>query len=83
MLSNMELESSEVLNEILKDMRPNAAPQQPPPRTHIRGSSRCECGLCKACKDAERWERIFNEKFADPTYYEPRQGKCGSTLGRR
>ena len=30
---------------------------------------RCRCGVCKGCLDNARWERIFAEKFADPTYY--------------
>ena len=30
---------------------------------------RCKCGQCPQCVDNSRWERIFAEKFADPTYY--------------
>ena len=30
---------------------------------------RCRCGVCAGCKDNASWERIFAEKFADPTYY--------------
>jgi len=29
----------------------------------------CRCGRCKACLDNARWDRVFNEKFADDTYY--------------
>lgn len=29
----------------------------------------CQCGQCKWCLDNTRWNRIFDEKFADPTYY--------------
>lgn len=29
----------------------------------------CKCGECKWCLDNVRWDRIFNEKFADPAYY--------------
>ena len=29
----------------------------------------CKCGKCSTCLDNARWERIFREKFADPTYY--------------
>jgi hypothetical protein len=32
-------------------------------------SRRCTCGVCAQCLDNERWERIFQEKFADPHYY--------------
>ena len=30
---------------------------------------RCKCGICARCRDDQRWERIFQEKFADPDYY--------------
>jgi len=30
---------------------------------------RCDCGACARCLDNAKWERIFNEKFADPCYY--------------
>ncbi|HLY18407.1 MAG TPA: hypothetical protein VKR61_14340 [Bryobacteraceae bacterium] len=29
----------------------------------------CRCGICSRCVDNARWDRIFNEKFADPSYY--------------
>lgn len=29
----------------------------------------CECGQCGWCRDNLRWDRIYNEKFADPAYY--------------
>jgi hypothetical protein len=29
----------------------------------------CRCGHCRQCLDNARWDRIFVEKFADPTYY--------------
>jgi hypothetical protein len=29
----------------------------------------CRCKQCPACLDDARWERIFQEKFADPSYY--------------
>ena len=38
---------------------------QPP----IYKTRRCRCGVCKGCLDNARWERIFAETFADPTYY--------------
>jgi hypothetical protein len=37
------------------------------PRRHQRII--CRCGHCQCCVDNARWERIFAEKFADPTYY--------------
>lgn len=30
---------------------------------------RCNCGTCSFCIDNLRWDRIFDLKFADPTYY--------------
>ncbi|HUA59596.1 MAG TPA: hypothetical protein VML19_12625 [Verrucomicrobiae bacterium] len=29
----------------------------------------CSCGACHSCAENQRWNRIFEEKFADPTYY--------------
>ena len=29
----------------------------------------CRCQHCPTCIENARWERIFLEKFADPTYY--------------
>jgi hypothetical protein len=53
-------------------------PTQPRP---IRGKPRCKCGLCLKCVEEARWERIFQEKFADPDYYKPREPRQGSSLG--
>jgi len=41
---------------------------------------RCGCGRCATCLDNARWERIFLEKFADPTYYQPRPIRQTSPL---
>ena len=30
---------------------------------------RCKCGQCRQCLEDARWERIFAEKFEDPSYY--------------
>lgn len=40
----------------------------------------CRCGECKQCLDNARWTRIFNEKFADPTYYNGIVVRHNSTL---
>ena len=37
-----------------------------------RGFRRCTCRKCSSCLDEARWERIFQEKFADPMYYSKR-----------
>ena len=44
-----------------------------------RGFRRCTCKKCSACLDEARWERIFQEKFADPMYYSKRMRR-DSTL---
>jgi hypothetical protein len=34
-----------------------------------RASGRCHCGECRNCQENARWERIFQEKFANSDYY--------------
>jgi hypothetical protein len=29
----------------------------------------CRTGVCPSCIENARWERVFQEKFADPYYY--------------
>jgi hypothetical protein len=45
-----------------------------------KSRNRCRCGSCRSCQENARWERIYNEKFADPTYYAQRVPSLGSTL---
>ena len=40
----------------------------------------CRCQNCATCIDEARWERIFREKFADPTYYGRQSGRTSSPL---
>jgi hypothetical protein len=42
---------------------------------------RCRCGTCQRCVEEARWERIYNERFADPDYYKNRPTTFGSSLG--
>ena len=42
----------------------------------------CNCGTCRGCQENARWDKIFNEKFADPTYYERREPGFASPLSR-
>ena len=51
-----------------------------PPPPPVGAVKRCACGSCKFCKENARWERIFNEKFADAKYYAERLPGVGSTL---
>jgi hypothetical protein len=41
---------------------------------------RCQCGECRECQELARWDRIFSEKFADPTYYNERPPRSSSAL---
>jgi hypothetical protein len=40
----------------------------------------CGCGECKWCRDNARWDRIFAEKFADPSYYGTLRVRYSSSL---
>jgi hypothetical protein len=42
--------------------------------------SRCRCGVCRMCTEEARWEKVFREKFADPTYYGDRPPRFSSPL---
>jgi hypothetical protein len=79
----MELTNPKLIAELLRprqryEGRAGSAgkPRMPKAKPHDRGyrprhamGSRCRCGECFACRENARWERIFQEKFADPTYY--------------
>jgi hypothetical protein len=68
---------------VAQDNAPVAAPvriamDQPKPcgpevgkRRSWRGAVAARCGECPQCLENTRWDRIINEKFADPAY-------CGS-----
>ena len=47
-------------------MEPAMQPQQAKTR---RAAGRCTCGQCRNCQENARWERIFQEKFANSDYY--------------
>jgi hypothetical protein len=40
----------------------------------------CACGACPACLENARWEKIFNERFADHSYYRNRGPQISSPL---
>jgi hypothetical protein len=48
--------------------RVEPAPSSHPVRSR-RASGRCHCGQCRNCQENARWERIFQEKFANSDYY--------------
>jgi len=49
-------------------------------RPSRQGRQYCTCGQCTWCLDNARWDRIFNEKFADPGYYGQVTIRHNSTL---
>ena len=64
---------------------PAAAGAYPPRRTLVgvkakKGRKYCQCGQCTWCLENARWNRIFNEKYADPTYYSGLMLRHSSTL---
>jgi len=74
------LESQADLARLLMEWQPRMARRRPHadlPVEAIAGSStgrisrqrNCACGSCRRCVENARWERIFNEKFADRGYY--------------
>ena len=86
----MQLASRGLIEYYLAELN---EPKQRRARPHLRGGiaptpmrdasrqrSRCTCGGCTCCVENARWERIFNEKFADPDYYCPRPATMGSSL---
>jgi|HubBroStandDraft_1064217.scaffolds.fasta_scaffold27274_4 hypothetical protein len=48
--------------------RVDPVPQATHPKSR-RASGRCHCGQCRNCQENARWERIFQEKFANSDYY--------------
>jgi hypothetical protein len=60
--------------------RPCEGLPKPKAKVETRSGARCRCGRCRTCVDDARWERVFNEKFADPEYYRPRLAAMGSSL---
>lgn len=63
----MELSSPESIRELVEAYRNPRRVQRRPASKDRR--LHCKCGHCRQCLDNARWERIFTEKFADPTYY--------------
>jgi hypothetical protein len=64
-------------------VRVNPQRQQPaekPAHERVRLCRTGHCGQCPRCLDNARWERIFKEKFDDPTYYDEHPVKYSSPL---
>lgn len=84
--ADIELASPEAFSDFLE------APRRARSLHRLRGEAfgsparpvrprRCNCGKCAGCLENARWDKIFNEKFADPDYYAPRTPQLGSSLG--
>jgi hypothetical protein len=79
----MELSDEKVLEALLRDWEPRTSNKKSAPvrgssaspkaiyeaPAKKSGFRRCQCGVCRTCEETERWERIFQTKFADPDYY--------------
>ena len=81
-LSAVELSDSQEIAALLASQQP--PPRMPAaqrPRLNTRASRRhCQCGACPKCLENARWDRIFNEKFADPNYYKRQPVRHTSSL---
>jgi hypothetical protein len=68
----MELANPEVIAQLLAEQRPlrrKAVSSTPIRASHSVVKRQCQCGVCPFCLENARWDRIFQEKFADPDYY--------------
>jgi hypothetical protein len=76
----MQLADDRTINDLLT-REPDACPSRQaavaPAKARRR---RCECGHCPPCLDNLRWQRIFDQKFADPDYYNRSCVPRGSSL---
>jgi len=86
----VELADPDVILALLESAGPRSrstrvAVERGPAGEPVRAtkSRRCRCGVCAHCLENARWERIFNEKFVDPTYYQRRPVTMGSSLDWR
>jgi hypothetical protein len=86
---SMELSESSVVAGLLDGLERQPRPRAPRGRPDLERPSEskrvstprhCTCGTCAFCQDNARWERIFQERFADPEYYKRRGVKHVSSL---
>lgn len=76
----MELSSPDLIAKLLAFDSPMPTPRVRRAVGTDRGGRRCKCGSCKQCLDEARWERIYREKFEDPSYYSAKPTRFSSTL---
>ena len=86
----MELADPRMIAELLathaRTVRGRAGQKKPPVLAKATNAAstkakRCHCGQCVRCQENARWDRIFNERFADPNYYKERPARFGSSMG--
>jgi hypothetical protein len=79
----VELSDSTEIAALLAVQKQTQRPQAAP-RTRLSARTarrrRCHCGGCFTCQENARWDKIFNEKFADPNYYKPQPVRHTSSL---
>ena len=78
----VELSDSKEIAALLAAQQQMQRPQtQQRTRVGVRAARRrCHCGACSTCQENARWDKIFNEKFADPNYYKPQPVRHTSSL---
>lgn len=84
----MQLSTSETIQSLLaslgqpeRHVRRRATVELNPKPVRPHKPSGCPLGCtCRMCSDNARWERIFQEKFADPYYYSSPVTRNGSSL---
>lgn len=67
MIKNGRISRLDLRTEVLRGWRfvERVKPIAPPERER----DFCRCGVCRSCDSDVRWNRIYEEKFADPAYY--------------
>lgn len=82
----MELSDAHIIDALLAGMvRPRRSTPEKSKAAQLRpvkmvSRPRCACGQCAQCKENQRWEAIYNAKFADPNYYAARPIRHSSSL---
>lgn len=70
----------------LAALMPGAPPRPGRPEGKVKRkpyqaqNRRCPCGHCSLCEENARWERIYQEKFADVEYYSQHHSRDRSPI---
>lgn len=77
----MKLSNAKVIKQLVAEASaPTRSAAQPLQVARRSITRQCICGHCPLCLDNARWDRIFQEKLVDPTYYRWRAVTHGSAL---